>query len=210
LHTTLIEAVEAVQQPGSSPGPEAVAEMALYMQLCMHLFERIQTYDASYAPLAASLLASHAALTDHPDRARWLVLRDTLGQVSNSLEAAHARLTDRRDRLQHAYETQFDSVTFETIVLVLAGLSIFSIAAHGFLGRLVADIASIEQRVRGLAAGPVAPRAAPEGAYPPTARGRLTPTAPWLRSAELGALGDAVELLATRPDKKADFADSMS
>lgn len=208
LQTTLVEAIEAVQHPGGSPGPEAVAEMSLYMQTCVRLFERIQTYDTAYAPLAEALVASHAAVSDRPDRARWLALRDTLSKASRSLETAHLRLTERRNLLLHSYEVQFDAVTFETLALVLAGLTIFAIAAHGFLGRLVDDIGGIEQRVRALAGappapGPARPAGSHGGAHP------QAPVAPWLRSAELGALGAAVDLLASRTDA-ADFSDSMT
>jgi hypothetical protein len=208
LHTTLIEAIEAVQHPGASPGPDAVAEMSLYMQSCVRLFERIQTFDLAYAPLSEALVTSHAAMADHPDRARWLALRDTLSKVSQSLEASHLRLTERRNLLLHRYEVQFDAVTFETLALVLAGLTVFAIAAHGFLGRLVDDIGNLEQRVRALAGA----RPAPHSANTPGNHRRphpQAPVAPWQRSAEIGALGEAVDLLASRADS-ADFSDSMT
>jgi hypothetical protein len=208
LHTTLIEAIEAAQHPGGSPGPDAVAEMSLYMQSCVRLFERIQTFDAAYAPLSESLVVSHAAMTDRPDRARWLALRDTLSKVSHTLEASHLRLTERRNLLLHRYEVQFDAVTFETLALVLAGLMVFAIAAHGFLGRLVDDIGMLEQRVRAFAGAPPAPHpASTAGSHRPVPP--QAPVAPWLRSAELGALGVAVDLLASRSDA-GDVADSMT
>lgn len=206
VRTTLLEAIEAGHHPGVGPDAEAVAEMALYMQSCVRLFERIQTYDAGYTPLAESLVASHAALTDHPDRARWLVLRDTLGRVSNRLEAAHARLSDRRTLLLRNYEAQFDAVTFETLVLVLAGLTVFAVAAHGFLGRLVADITSIEHRVSRLAGAPTSPGAPGSNTRPP----HRSPEAPWQRSAELAALVTAIDRLAVSRHEAPDFVDSVS
>ncbi|MEY2687805.1 MAG: hypothetical protein RL375_2003 [Pseudomonadota bacterium] len=188
VHTTLLEAIEAAQHPGGGPGADAYAEMTLYMQSCARLFERLQGYDPAYVSLAQSLAASHAALTDHPDRVRWLALRDTLGKVSATLEAAHVRLSARRSQLLTSYEAQFDAVTFETVVLLLAGLTIFAVAAHGFLGRLVDEIGNIEHRVRVLAGAsdalPDRSRVASQG-----------PLAPWQRSAELGALDAAVDLL---------------
>lgn len=197
VHATLLEAIEASQHPVGGPGADAVAEMTLYMQTCLRLFERIRTFDPAYMPLAESLVVSHAALAGQPDRARWLALRDALGKVSGELEAAHTRLTERRRLLLSSYDAQFDAVTAETVVLVLAGLTIFVVAAHGFLGHLVADIAAVEHRVRALAGAPeTAPAEA--SAADETHPAVHAPTPPLLRSAEIGALDAAVDLLAAR------------
>jgi hypothetical protein len=184
LRTTLIEVIEASQH--AHPSPDAVSEMSLYMQSCVHLFDRLQRFDASYEPLALSLQASHAALGEHPERAGWMALRDTLGQVTHALEASHAGLSQQRLGLVRRYELQYDAVTFETGVLVLAGLLIFGVAATGFLGQLSAELRTLEGRILELAQVSRTQAAARQ------------PTAAWQGNAEVRALDAALDQLAAQ------------
>jgi hypothetical protein len=186
LRTTLIEVIEASQQ--AHPSPDVVSEMTLYMQSCVHLFDSLRRFDAGYEPLAQALQASHGALGERPERAGWMALRDTLGQVTHALEAAHTRLSERRLGLVRGYELQYDAVTFETGVLVLAGLLIFGVAATGFLGRLSGEMRALEGRVLELANGH-----APQAPHAPA-----RPVAPWQVNAEVLALDAALDQLAAQ------------
>jgi two-component system, NtrC family, sensor kinase len=166
---------------GRAPAPQ---DMRLYVEESGKLFSALDAFDPSYALLQRSIARSYAALTQAPDRANWIDLRESLARAAAGLEIRRKRLADERETLTSAYQRGYDAVTVETMLLAIVGLVSFGTLAVWFFARLAADIRRLEMHARQIVHG---------------SRGIVMPVQ---REDELGRLMHAVNRMAIDLDQR--------
>lgn len=163
---------------------EPPSELTLYMESCAKLFEALDEFDPAYTLLQRSIARSFTALREHPVRANWIDLRESLGRASEMLEIRRQSLAIQREELTQAYQRQYDAVTIESLLLSLAGIAVFGALVAWFFARLTGDIRSLESHALHIVHG---------------SRGVMLPVA---REDELGRLMEAVNRMSIDLDER--------
>jgi two-component system, NtrC family, sensor kinase len=182
INGALIE-VNEISSAGAARAP-APQDVRLQVEESGKLFWALDAFDPSYALLQRSIARSYAALTQAPDRANWIDLRESLARASAELEIRRKRLADERDASTSAYQRGYDAVTVETMLLAIVGLVAFGTLAVWFFARLAADIRRLEMHARHIVRG---------------SRGIAMPVR---RDDELGRLMHAVNRMAVDLDER--------
>lgn len=147
----LVDVNEISSAAQSQPGPPT--EITLYMETCTRLFAALDEFDAGYAVLQRGIARSYAVLVEHPVRANWIALRESMNRAADGLEIRRRRLGDQRDALNADYRRDYDRITVESFAIGTFGFVVFGAAAAWFFTRLTGDIRQLETHARGIVRG---------------------------------------------------------
>ena len=137
----------------ATPEPAMASEMTLYMESCAKHFAALAEFDPGYAPLERAVVQSWAGLQFAPLRANWIDLRESLGRAAEELELRRNRLTEQREALTLATQRQYDTISNQTWLLALFGVSLFGALVAWFFARLAGDIRRLEAHARQVVGG---------------------------------------------------------
>lgn len=133
--------------------PQAVVEIGAAMDNATQQFTVLEEIDASYALLRRSVQRAWGTLRADVSTPNWDDLRVVLGRVQDDLDIRHSRLLEERESLNRSYQRLYDTVTVESLVLVMIGAMVFGSVGAWFFASLTADIRRLEQHARQVVRG---------------------------------------------------------